>query len=182
VIYPSLLRPTSQESFALPSGTLAIPKAELTLRRWTGEPVANTFGSKPLIDFAGRPLFAELCVYELLRLSGWEARWVETYGAPAMRPYYFTTWADAGLASQRHDPITTTVIVDRLQQQAVANQNSFAGCWDLVAWQGERVLFVELKRLRQDRVRSSQHRWLEAGLRIGLQAESFLLVEWDFTI
>lgn len=180
MIYPSLLRPTSQESFALPSGMLAIPKAELILRRWTGAPVANTFGGKPLIDFAGRPLFAELCVYELLRLSGWEARWVETYGAPAMKPNHFTAWADAGLASQRHDPITATAVIDQLQRQAVANQNSFAGCWDLVAWQGEQVLFAELKRLRQDRVRPSQHRWLEAGLRIGLQAESFLLVEWDF--
>ncbi|WP_426491274.1 hypothetical protein [Hymenobacter sp. 102] len=74
--YPSLLRPTSQENFTLSSGPLAVPKVELALRRWAGAPVASTFGGKALIDFAGWLLFAELCVYELLRLSGWEAQWV----------------------------------------------------------------------------------------------------------
>ena len=97
-----------------------------------------------------------------------------------MRPNHFTAWTDAGLTEQRHDPVTAPAVMDLLQRQAVANQNSFAGCWDVVGWRGEQVLFAELKRRRQDRIRSSQHRWLEAGLRIGLQPENFLLVEWDF--
>ncbi|MCB2380375.1 hypothetical protein LGH70_22475 [Hymenobacter sp. BT635] len=180
MIYPSLLRPTSQESFALPSGPLAIPKAELTLRRWAGAPITNTFGGKALIDFAGRPLFAELCVYELLRLSGWEARWVETYGAPAMRPNHFTAWADDRLGMQQHDPIMEPWVIDSLERIAAANVSSYAGCWDVVGWNGTDLLFAELKRRKQDRVRSTQHRWLEAGLQAGLKPGNFLLVEWDF--
>jgi len=69
---------------------LTINKVELQFRRWEGSPLSNTFGNKSLIDFGGRPVFAELCVYELMRLSGWQARWVETYGAGAMTPNHFT--------------------------------------------------------------------------------------------
>ncbi|WP_022821680.1 hypothetical protein [Hymenobacter norwichensis] len=89
--YPSLLRPTTTEAFTSAERVLTVPKVELQLRRWGGAPISHTFGNKPLIDFGGRPVFAELCVYELARLSGWQARWVETYGAGAMTPHHFTT-------------------------------------------------------------------------------------------
>ncbi|WP_156126510.1 hypothetical protein [Hymenobacter sp. DG25B] len=158
---------------------LTVPKVELQLRRWAGAPICSTFGNKPLIDFGGRPVFAELCVYELIRLSGWQARWVETYGAGTMTPNHFTAWADAGLAGQQHEPITDPKIQDLLQKIAQANGNSYAGCWDVVGWKGEAIVFAELKRLKKDRIRATQPRWLEAGLQIGLQPENFLLVEWD---
>jgi len=60
---------------------LDVSKVELSLRSWTGSALAHTRGGKPLLDFGGRPVFAELCVYELARLSGWDARWVSTFGA-----------------------------------------------------------------------------------------------------
>lgn len=159
---------------------LAIPKIELQLRRWAGPPISSTFGNKPLIDFGGHPVFAELCVYELVRLSGWEARWVETYGAGPMNPYHFTAWADAGITGQQHVPITNPAVQDLLQKIAHANGDSYAGCWDVVGWNGETVIFAELKRRKKDRIRPTQPRWLEAGLQMGLQPENFLLVEWDF--
>lgn len=179
--YPSLLRPNTIEVIASNDQALAIPKVELRFRRWEGAPLSNTFGNKPLIDFGGRAVFAELCLYELLRLSGWQARWVETYGAGAMSPGHFTQWADAGLAGQQHEPIQDPAMLALLLKIAQANGNTYAGCWDIVGWQGDTVLFAELKRHRKDRLRPTQPRWLEAGLRVGLQPANFLLVEWDFT-
>ena len=67
-----------------------------------------------------------------------------------------------------------------MQRMAAVNQNRYAGCWDVVGWSGPDLLFAELKRRKQDRVRATQHRWLAAGLQVGLQAENFLLVEWAF--
>jgi hypothetical protein len=158
---------------------LTIPKVELQFRQWQGSPLSSTFGNKPLIDFGGRPLFAELCVYELMRLSGWQARWVETYGAGAMTPNHLTRWADAGLAGQQHERITDPWLLELLHRIAQANGRTYAGCWDVLGWKGETVLFAELKRLKKDRIRPTQPRWLEAALQVGLQPTNFLLVEWD---
>lgn len=177
--YPSLLRPNSTENLTSNGQVLTIPKVILHLRPWAGTPLVHTFGNKPLIDFGGKPLFAELCVYELVRLSGWQARWVETYGAGTMTPNHFTQWADAGLAGQQHEPIPDAQIQQMLHEIAQANGNSFAGCWDVVGWNGEGLLFAELKRHKKDRIRPTQPRWLEAGLQVGLQPANFLLVEWD---
>lgn len=178
--YPSLLRPTTTEAVIVNDHLLHVPKVELSLQRWEGAPLTHTFGSKPLLDFGGRPTFAELCVYELIRLSGWQARWVETYGAPAMSPHFFTAWVDERPGAQQHVPITEPWVLGILQDLAAGNRSSYAGCWDVVGWHGATILFAELKRRGKDRVRSTQHRWLAAGLEAGLQIDNFLLVEWDF--
>ena len=164
--FPSLLRPTTTESILVQDQELLIPKVELTLRSWTGATILNTFGGKPLLDFGGRPVFAELCAYELARLSGWEARWVETYGAAAMRPNCFTAWADAPLGGQEHVPISDDGILSLLQRMAAANGNTYAGYWGAVAWQGNPVVFMELKRRKQDRLRASQLGWVGAGIKL----------------
>ncbi len=100
VDYPSLLRPTATETLFVADQPIVVPKVELAFRPWVQAGLVNYFGHKPLINFAGRPVFAEVCIYELFRLSGWDARWVETYGAPATGPYLFTDWADAPLKHQ----------------------------------------------------------------------------------
>lgn len=180
--YPSLLRPNATEALTSNGRVISVPKVELRFRRWEGTPLTNTFGNKPLIDFGGQPVFAELCIYELMRLSGWQARWVETYAAGAMKPNHFTQWVDAGpgLAGQQHEPITDPTMLSLLHRIAQANGNTYAGCWDVVAWQGETILFAELKSSKKDRIRPTQPRWLKAGLQEGLQPANFLLVEWDF--
>ena len=163
---------------------LAIPKVELLLRRWQGVPIADDFGSKPLINFAGRPVFAELAVYELFRLSGWEARWIETYGAPVKNPKCYTDWLTAvpreARATQLHHPIEDERITAFMQRLMMANNQTFAGCWDVLGWQGDVLIFAECKRHRKDKLRVTQPRWMAAGLQQGLQPENFLLVEWDF--
>lgn len=178
--YPSLLRPTATESITVAGQLVVIPKVELILRPWSGAPLTNHFGHKPLIDFGGRPMFAELCVYELFRLSGWEVRWVETYGAPAATPYLFTNWLDAPLKQQQHQPLSDTWVAELLTSIAAQNNGRYGGCWDVLGWRGETILFAELKRRKKDRLQATQPLWLEAGLRAGLRPENFLFVEWAF--
>ncbi|RYY18670.1 MAG: hypothetical protein EOO36_07625 [Cytophagaceae bacterium] len=182
--YPSLLRPTTSELLASEDGMVAVPKTELLLRKWQGAPIADSFGGKPLLDFAGRPVFAELAAYELFRLSGWEARWVETYGAPATNPRCYTDWLpnlpSSSRRAQVHSPIGHEGVWAQMRRVAAANKNTFAGCWDVVGWHDDTLLCVELKRHKKDRLQTTQPRWLAAGLRAGLRPENFLLVEWDF--
>lgn len=180
-LYPSLLRPTTAESLIVNKQPVTVPKAELRLRKWAGAAIADDFGHKPLLDVAGKPLFAELCVYELFRLSGWDARWLETYGAPARNPSCFTRWLpEVARAEQPRQPIVEEEITNLLQRLAAANHNTYAGCWDTVGWHNSTVLFAELKRYKKDKLQPTQPRWLQAGLQVGLQPENFLLVEWDF--
>lgn len=182
--YPSLLRPTTIESMQLGAETLLVPKVELWLRQWKGAPIADNFGGKPLIDLAGRPVFAELAVYELFRLSGWQARWIETYGAPVKNPKCYTNWLPLlpreARAMQLHQLIEDERITALLQRLMIANSQTFAGCWDVLGWHGTTLIFAECKRRRKDKLRATQPRWLAAGLQEGLQLENFLLVEWDF--
>jgi hypothetical protein len=159
---------------------IEIPKIELQFRAWSGTPIVEDFGRKPLIDFGGRPVFAELCVHELFRLSGWESRWVETYGASPKAPYFFTEWRDVPLQDQICFPIGDETISALLQNIMTVNRSSFVGCWDIIGWFGDTVVFAELKRRKKDKIRATQPQWLKAALQIGLRPENFLLVEWDF--
>ncbi len=180
--YPSLLRPTATETLTVAGQVLTVPKTQLQLRPWQGPQIVDAFGKKPLIDFAGRAVFAELCIYELFRLSGWDARWVEPYGAPATQPKFFIEWLDVPRKQQQHHPLTMVdeEIAKRLDAIAAQNKGSFAGCWDVMGWYENTVLFAESKRLKKDRVQSTQLAWLEASLKAGLRPENFLFVEWDF--
>ena len=76
-------------------------------------------------------------------------------------------------------PIADADVSNLLERMAAADGNTYAGCWDVVAWRGERVVFMELKRRRKDRVQETQLAWVEAGIKIGLGVESFLFVEWE---
>ena len=134
LLFPSLLRPTTSEQVLINGRSWAIPKVELQLRQWEGISLTNTLNGKPLIDFGGRPVFAELCLYELVRLSGWQARWVKPYGAPAKAPRLLTAWADDQLTAQHHKPISDPRVASLLQRIADVNGGTYVGCWDIVGW------------------------------------------------
>ena len=179
-LYPGLLRPTTVEIVSSADQTISVPKLILQLRRWEGVLPADTLGGKPFINFGGRPVFAELCAYELFRLSGWDARWVGTYGAPATKPNLFTDWQEVPRKQQVSRQLPNLVVSNLLQTIAERNGNTYAGCWDVVGWHKEAVVFAELKRRKKDRMQQTQLKWLAAALQVGLKPENFLLVEWDF--
>jgi len=178
--YPSLLKPTDIELFVLNNETFEIPKCILTFKQWEGLPIANTFGGKPLIDFDGTPMFAELALMKLFKIAGWNSRWIETYGAKATVPYHFSDWIDGKLTEQPIDLIQEEHILAKLNEISLINKGTYSGCWDVLGWLNDKMVFAELKRTKKDRIRNTQCNWLSSCMAYGLTIDNFLIVQWDF--
>ncbi|WP_417600473.1 hypothetical protein [Owenweeksia hongkongensis] len=155
-----------------------IPKCHVQFKRWTGQPIQNTFGNKPLLDFNGKPMFAELLIMNLFLQNSWNSRWVETYGKSKLKPIYLNNWIDDKYKNQIDKPIENLYIQTLLNKIAEKNGSNFGGCWDVLAWKNEYLIFVESKRSKKDFLQSTQNKWLKAGFEVGLKRENFLMVEW----
>jgi hypothetical protein len=78
--YPASLQPTTSETMTLPSGrSVSFPKATPTFALWRGNPVDKTYGKKTVLDFNGRPAFAELVILWTLQNEGWQGVWVDSF-------------------------------------------------------------------------------------------------------
>lgn len=176
-MYPALLIPNDIESKLFPQ---SIPKCCIKLRKWGGAEIKESFGNKPFIEIDGAGMFAELAIMKLFEKSGWNARWVETYGTPANAPKLLTEWKDIPFVNQKHFPITDRRITEILSKISICNNNTYSGAWDVLGWTDEKLLFVEAKRKKQDRIRVSQVNWFNAAIKAGLKVENFLILEWDF--
>jgi len=49
----------------------------------------------------------------------------------------------------------------------------------VVTGKGERIVFDKSKKLKKDRMRGTQLRWLQAALQCGCGIEEFVVVGWD---
>lgn len=177
---PALLSPITSEAISLSDGrVIAVPKTTPLFSAWAGDVPFDTFGGKAVLSHAGEPCFAEVVILRLFLEAGWSGRWVETYGAANMGPRMLSTWQPGSLKQQVLSPIADNIIQQRLDSIACANRSTYSGCWDVVAWQGDELVFVESKRKKHDRFRPTQVRWLEAALASGLGPHSFLVVEWS---
>lgn len=151
----------------LPSGEVAtVATCSLTLRPWTGASINDTYGNKPVIDSNGEPLFAELAVLRQLRLDGFDGVWVDSFRGKFRRAMPPNECLLPALASGIYDNV-------------VAKNGRKGGCWDLLTWKGDEVLFVELKRRGRDAIRENQRKWLDSALSCGLDLKQFLICEWD---
>lgn len=159
--------------------TYNILKYELTFNEWKGKAIQNTFGGKALVDVNGKASFAELAIVDYLQRNGWNARWIGTYGRPSMAPFMLTEWNDVCNQEQNHVPITDIDIHNTLVGIAKLNGNRFSGCWDVVAWKDGNILFLEAKRNKRDRIRSTQIKWLKASLAYGLKCNNFIIIQWN---
>lgn len=98
-----------------------------------------------------------------------------------MNPIYLVKWEDDKLKNQTHKPIQNKTINAILTRITNKNKNSFSGCWDILAWKKNKVLFIESKRAKKDSIRNTQTNWLKSGLRCGLKPSNFMIVQWDFS-
>jgi hypothetical protein len=170
VRYPRLLIPKTIENLSLPSGALMrIPKAEPVFRKWQSEFTGNTYGNKPLLNVEGEAMFAELVILRLFQENGWEGVWVDTF-----RKKYRTAWGEKGVVKLSDDKL-------RLLKAIYARAGSSSGCFDVFCWKGEYVMFTESKRKSKDKIRETQLHWLEAATQVGLEPNSFLIVDWSLS-
>lgn len=157
------------ESFSLPSGeSLLIQKYLLNFKLWKGAPIPNTYNGKAVIDWNGEPVFAELAVLRLFQSHDWEGVWVDSY-----RRKYRVGLPDVV------EPVELPENLNQLIESIRTKTGRSGGCWDVLVWKGEEILFLELKRSKKDRIQDSQVQWLEASLTEGLNIENFGFVEWD---
>ncbi len=171
---------THWETFITSAGEVQIPGCYYQLKPWEGNPLANTFGGKPVVSIQGKPGFAEVAIANEFELAGWESRWLETYARPTLGPMLLKEWRDFPFKEQTHVPITHPEVNDLLKTIAVENGNTFSGCWDVLAWKDGHIVFAESKRHKQDKIQSTQIRWLEAAMRAGIKPEQFLVIQWEF--
>lgn len=178
-IYPKALIPTEFEIFKIGDQTFEVPKCIVKFEKWDGEPVKETFGGKTIVKVNGKPMFAELAILEKFIGDGWQSRWIETYGKSKSEPICLSEWKDDKYKNQIHHPITNKTILNLLSEITAKNENSFSGCWDVLAWKDDKIIFAESKRKKKDSIRSTQNNWLSAGLKSGLKLNNFLIVQWD---
>jgi len=179
-MYPSLLVPNAKEKLFINNGQeVQIPKKELVFQKWKGEKLNNTFGNKPLIDFDGVPVFAEIAILKLGLISSWKGRWIETYGMKGNNPYYLSDWVDDKLGKQKSSEIESDKVKSVIEQIAQEN-NGYSGTWDIILWKDDEFVFYECKRKNKDSLRGSQLNWIESALKCGLNLKNFVILEWGF--
>lgn len=151
----------------LPSGMkVSVPTHQLHFSAWRGKPVADDYGGKTVLNIDGEPLFAELAVLRILENDGFDGVWVDTYGKRFRR----TMTKDSRMLPARVETV----------YEAIATRNGQrTGCWDVLAWKNNNVIFVETKRKGKDRIRDSQLKWLDSALHLGIGVEAFSICEWD---
>ena len=162
----SLIAP---ERIVLPGPVVSVAKFAWHFRAWNKEFRGDTYGGKALVESASEPVFAEIAVSRLLKQNGFEeAVWADTY-----RHKFRTAMPPGACNLPTH--------VQRRYDQIVTTKGSRGGCWDVLAWSGSELLFVECKRKGKDRVQKSQVEWLAAALEIGLALANFAIFEWDLS-
>ena len=157
-------------------GTDLIPQMDpklysLLFTKWRGVKIHNSY-RKPLINYKGKPLYAELAVLRLMEKKGWKGVWVDNWGSGKFL---------IGMPDQS-EPVELLgypkKIFDKIVQRNKARRS---GCWDLFLWKGKLIRCMELKRLgSSDRVRPNQKHWYQSAIAVGLRPDQFTLVEWDF--
>ena len=167
--YPASLQPTTTETLTLPSSgkTVSVPKATPTFPSWRGEPVDDDFNGKPILDFAGRPAFAELAILWTLEKDGWQGFWVDSYRHKFRTGY----WKSLPQETLPQRPSS-------LREEFWNLAKTPSGVWDVFCWRDDRILFAESKWAGHDRFNVNQRRFAESALNIGLPLDSLLVVEW----
>jgi hypothetical protein len=155
---------------ALPSDGRSVEVLTLRRResRWTGQtpPSFKLVPNKPALDFEGQPSWAEIIVVRLLERGGWQAAWAKNWAGRAF-------WRDVGQI------VELAPLPAALYHEIAARTASSGGCWDVIAWRGDNVLFIESKQRKRDRLRPTQTMWLESALACGVPLSAFAVVEWS---
>jgi hypothetical protein len=166
------LYPDSQMEVLLPSGKVTdLPVCYPTFSLWKGSIDIFSYGGKPLIDYEGAPIFAELAILRILLADGWDGVWVETYGGIHFLREMPHDWK---LASHNIDiPIDKREVIRKIQKTAHTT-----ACFDVFAWQGSEILFCEAKHKGKDRLTSGQLKFIEGALSCGISPQALVIVEW----
>lgn len=126
----------------------------------------GSYTNKVLIDHDGEAVFPEIALVRIARDQGWNAAWIDTY--------HRKRWADM---PEQSEPVVLPEAQERLLASIEGRTGRPGGCWDVIAWRGADVAFIESK--STDRIRESQRAWLAAAITHGVSPSSFAIAEWS---
>ena len=166
--YPKALVPTAIQEFDSPRGICKIPKTCPVFQPWQQDSPGDSYGSKVFLEYRGHPMFAELVILGMFKDAGWEGVWVDSF-----RKAYWTSdykKLSGGL------PVFPSKIIKQIRGSDKFPQ----GCWDLICWRDNTIIFVEAKHTGKDKIRPTQTKWLSKAMdaAANLSADNFLVVEW----
>jgi len=125
-----------------------------------------------LVGHAERALWAEFKIASLFRDAGWEALVVQAFGG--------IHYLDEMKRGDDDRGVELPDFAQGLFARIAEHNKGFGGFFDVFAWQEDDVVFAEAKLSRNDRLQSTQKRWIAAALAAGVPVENFLIVEWTF--
>jgi hypothetical protein len=126
--------------------------------------------NKPSLLFDGRAMWAELVLVGLLEAADWDARWVRNWSGG--RQFCAGVGELKRLAGRGEEAFEAI--------HARAPELRGAGSWDVIAWNGDQVLFLESKQAHsRDQLRPDQLAFLDAALGLGIPVDAFAVVEYD---
>ena len=146
-----------------------LDKYQFTFKEWTKSHSFDTYNGKTILELNNEPLFAELLVLRLLENKGFKGAWVDSFRNKFWQslPQFSTpTLIDKNLQE----------IYDKIYE---AKGGRKAGCFDVIVYNGNEFIFIELKRKGKDKIRLTQIDWLEAALKLDLDKQNFIIAEWD---
>lgn len=155
------------ESFAGPEETTLIPRFSMRFRKVGADP---RFGNKPLVEWDGESVYPELAIVRLLKKNGLDGVWVDSYRGKF--------WD--GMSVERRLPDAAR---DAYESILRANRGRRGGFWDVMAWEENEFIFIELKQNTadcKDRISEKQRSWLQAALRAGFRPSCFFVCEWNY--
>jgi len=158
----------SPATIRLPSGRSAdVPRCRYLFKPWKGQPIRDTYGGKAVLEFDGKPVFAELAILGTIQRAGWDGVWVDTYRKKFRR----SLPPDCCVL-----PSHAQELYERIRR---ANGGKISGCFDVFAWNAGKHLFIESKRESKDSIQITQKAWIEAALRCDVSLDSLLICEWN---
>ncbi|WIB64537.1 MULTISPECIES: hypothetical protein [unclassified Curtobacterium] len=173
--YPRTLSPTSHEHL----GSHVVPSVEVAFPKWTGAPIADAYGRKPVVSRRIEPMFVELAVASMATAYGWDARWLDElrHDSHDDRPQMMSCWDPRlGRHDQIQDPVShapSRAALERIAEQ----RGSWAGAWSVAAGHEGDVVFYQTVRGRTAPT-ASQIAWLDAAVAAGMSPDQFVVARW----
>ena len=135
---------------------------------WKGNSIEDNYGGKTVLVYNNKPLFAELVALQIFIEQGFQGVWVDTF-----KKKYRT-----GLP-ENSDPIQLPTEINEILTEILEINGSSKGVWDLLLWKNGQLKFVELKRTKKDKIRTTQINFLKSCLSYGLKTDQFEILEWQ---
>lgn len=135
---------------------VAFPRA--TPERLPKGKLPPTYTSKPLVSVNGDAMFGELAIVRWLERDGWDSVWVDTvHGGKFWK-------AMPHKSSPVRLPPAAQATWDAIRN---ANAGKAGGAFDVMAWRGSDIAFLEYKG-EGDRSNRNEARWIGAALDAGI--------------